>query len=594
MSLDAGGAGEVPPYASTRLIAYLGNKRALLPFLLSVFREIDGESRVAAFLDPFAGSGAVSRLARSLGWTVMANDSEEYSRAVNEAWLGVSADEAPSLFAGEGGLASAIEALNGLHPQRGDGEPPCPAPPYVAAHYAPADTATADWRRERLFYTRENALFLDRARCAIEYLRPAPGAGGAPRAAVAERALLLGLLVYEAATHANTSGVFKAYHKGFGGHGRDALGRILSPMRLEPPLLWGGPPSEVGREDAARFCAHRSADLCYLDPPYNQHQYGSNYHLLNTIARWDRPPVRDDRAEDGSLLFAAGIPPSWAESRSAFCSKRTAAAAFRELIASVDARSIALSYNTEGFVPPEELFDILSDRADVRLRSLEYVKYRGGRQSASRRSGNSEILFVARRRERPGRPSREAGAARSELAALDADLRLSRALAGPFDPSRFRALCDGGDCLAFGSGTGRILLRSYRCLLIDGGAEEARSRLDSAGKSGLAALLDGALLPDNAAACAAAAGLIEAGASERRLQDLALGWLRKLAHRGYEPEFRALAGRLGRAAASDPRGLSRLAEGLEEIGALLDARLADGRRYAQVAKRCAIPNAKKD
>ena len=319
MSLSGLGAGPsrvVPEYASTKLIAYLGNKRALLPFLLSVFGELDEEEPIARFLDPFAGSGAVSRLARSLGWKVMAGDAEEYSRAVNEAWLGVSADELPLLFAEEGGLVAVLEGLNRLHPEAGDGEPRREARPYIAAHYAPASTLAADWRRERLFYTRENAVFLDRARCAIEDLRPIRGY--MPRAYAAERALLLGLLVYEAATHANTSGVFKAYHKGFGGHGRDALGRILSPMSLEPPLLWGGPPAEVARAEAAAFCSLRSADLCYLDPPYNQHQYGSNYHLLNTIALWDRPPVRDDRRRTGRCspprAFRAGgrraAPPS--------------------------------------------------------------------------------------------------------------------------------------------------------------------------------------------------------------------------------------------------------------------------------------------
>jgi adenine-specific DNA-methyltransferase len=575
-------AREVPEYASTKLIAYLGNKRALLPFLSSVFRELDEERPISRFLDPFAGSGAVSRLARSFGWVVMANDSEEYSRAVNEAWLGVSADELPSLFAKEGGLAPTLEALNALHPERGDEEPPCAASPYIAAHYAPADTAKPDWRRERLFYTRENAVFLDRARCAIEDMRPPIGGPNPPRAGVAERALLIGLLVYEAATHANTSGVFKAYHKGFGGHGRDALGRILSPMRLERPLLWPGPPSETGREDAASFCAQRSSDLCYLDPPYNQHQYGSNYHLLNTIARWDRPPVRDDRAGDGSLLFAAGIPGAWKESRSGFCSRRTAAAAFRDLLASVDSRAIALSYNTEGLVPAEELFELLCDRADVRLRSLDYVKYRGGRQSASRRLHNSEILFIARRRESPGRPTREGmpGCVRSELAALEVDLRLSRALSGPFDPARFGALCGGGDVLSFRDGEATVELFSYRGLLVDRGGEEARSKLGSEGKAALAGLLEGALLADNASACAAAAGLIEAGASERRIQGLALGYLRKLAHRGYETEFRALAQRLQAVAGSGRPELSRLAEGLREIEALFSARLAGRRRYA--------------
>jgi adenine-specific DNA-methyltransferase len=588
-SADPSPAREIPAYASSKLIAYIGNKRALLPFLLPVFRELDEARPVSSFLDPFAGSGSVSRLARSLGWVVMANDNEEYSRAVNEAWIGVSADETPSLFVEEGGIACVFDTLNDLHPQRGDRELASPAPRYIAAHYAPSSTADADWRRERLFYTRENAVFLDRAREAIEELRPRLGVGEGSRVRRAERALLLGSLVYEAATHANTSGVFKAYHKGFGGHGRDALGRILSPMRLEVPLLWGGPPSEVGMEDAAAFCQARSADLCYLDPPYNQHQYGSNYHLLNTIARWDRPPVDDARAPDGSLLRVAGIPPSWTESRSAFCSRRTAAAAFRELLAAVDARAIILSYNTEGLVPPEELVDILSDRADVCLRSLDYVKYRGGRQSASRRSWNREILFVAKRREGLGGGACRRSSAAAELGALEADVRLARALAGPFDPERFRELCSRGDgksgrgnesgeTLLFNDGNLSVELRSYRGLVLEGGSGCAVEGLSIQGKKSLADLLEPALLPDNAAACKAAIELIEGGLCEKRMQDLALHWLRKLAHRRYEADFRALAARLHCVVDRDGGEYARLAMGLREVETLFEARLAGSRR----------------
>jgi adenine-specific DNA-methyltransferase len=581
---------EIPAYASTRLIAYIGNKRALLPFLLGVFLELDEERPIASFLDPFMGSGAVSRLARSRLWRVMASDAEEYSRAVGEAWLGVSADELPGLFSGERGLDAALASLNALHPQREDRKPERGDEPYLALHYAPARTEAADWRRERLFYTAENALFLDRARGAIEARYPR----GEPvdRRASAERSLLIGLLVYEAATHANTSGVFKAYHKGFGGHGRDALGRILSPMLLESPTLWPGLPAEVSRGDAAAFCASRSADLCYLDPPYNQHQYGSNYHLLNTIAVWDRKELRDERDASGALLHAAGIPESWKESRSAFCSAASAPGAFRELVSSIDARTIVLSYNTEGLVSPEELVDILSDGAQVSLRSASYVKYRGGRQSASRVSRNSEILFIARRAGGTvaqggveARPSQASQAeAKEELRRLAVDLRLSRALAGPFDPPALRPLCDAEGVLLFRGACAELRLATYRRLLIEDGSREAAEGLDRSDKEALASLLETALLPDNAAACAAAASLLESGLGDRRLQELALRWLRKLAYKGYEGKFRELSGRLADLAKSRPDELRKLAEELERIKELFEARLAGRSRYLSEAK----------
>ena len=261
------------------------------------------------------------------------------------------------------------------------------------------------------------------------------------------------------------------------------------------------------REDAVSFCAGRPADICYLDPPYNQHQYGSNYHLLNTIARWSRPPVGEERAPDGSLIHAAGIPPEWTQSRSAFCYKSSAAAAFRELLAAVDARYVLLSYNTEGLVEAEELFDLMSDRAELSLRSVDYVKYRGGRQSVSRRSHNREILFVARRKEGRGRPSAGEGAPRAALSGLRSDLRLARALAGPFDPKRFAASCAGGDTLRFASGGRSVELPAYRGLILEEGCGEACAELGPGEKDALAALLEPALLEDNAAACAAAAGL---------------------------------------------------------------------------------------
>jgi adenine-specific DNA-methyltransferase len=575
-------AERVPEYASTRLIAYIGNKRALLPFLRGVFLEEAARLGAASpirFLDPFAGSGAASRLARSLGWRVAANDAEEYSRAVNEAWLGVSADDLPGLFAAEGGPAAAFAALNALHPSvlgLGSSELLPEPEPYMARHYAPVDTGRADWRRERLFFTRENAVFLDRARCAIDYLRPRGGDGPAraERAARSERALLLGALLYEAATHANTSGVFKAYHKGFGGHGRDALGRILSPMSLEVPLLWGGPPSEVARGDAAEFCASRPADLCYLDPPYNQHQYGSNYHILNTLARWTRSPVSEERGSDGRFLSVSGIPGDWAESRSPYCSRSAAAAAFRGLVASIDAGVIALSYNSDGIVEPEELYDLLSDRAEVSMRSVEYVAYRGGRQSASRRSATSEILFVARRREGASRGTGAAGSMRGlELAALRARMELGRVLAGPYDPDAFERAA-GGFSFSFPvSGGGTLELQSYRGLVLETASKRACADLAPGDAESLARLLGEALATDHAAACAAAASAIEAGAEERRAQDLALSWLRKLAHRRYETQFGAAAARLAAVASARPEALQRLASGVRDIEELFARRL---------------------
>jgi adenine-specific DNA-methyltransferase len=223
------------PYLKTQLIPYIGNKRSLQGRLAQVFRRIAGgtPSPGQPFLDPFAGSGAVSRLARFLGFRVIAGDWEFYAYVLNFAHLCVGRSEGAGLFAASGGMQGVIEDLNRL---------PAPAESdlYIAQHYAPANTESADYRVERLFYTRENALRIDAIRARIESLYPGFELQGDRKK---EKFLLLAALLYQSATHTNTSGVFKACHKGFGGHSRDALSRILAPIRLQAPELVDGPPA---------------------------------------------------------------------------------------------------------------------------------------------------------------------------------------------------------------------------------------------------------------------------------------------------------------------------------------------------------------
>jgi adenine-specific DNA-methyltransferase len=432
------------PYLTEQLIAYIGNKRALLPFLhQELSRLADGGSGLV-FCDPFAGSGAVSRLARLMGFTVLCNDWERYCLAINGCHLGVAAEELPRLFPGRG-LAAVLEELNAL--------PPPPAEhAYISRHFAPRDTSAADWRTERLFYTAENAALIDSMRARIEELYP--GMPGDERKA-REKLVLLGPLLYEAATHTNTSGVFKACHKGFGGHGGDALGRILGRIRLRPPVLADSPfPSRVYCEDGEGFVSAHPAHICYLDPPYAAHQYGSNYFMLTTIAEWDRPPVSSERGPDGRFREKAGIRADWVRTRSAFCSRLTAPAAFRSLARAADCRWLCVSYSDEGILSPEELADILAETGSLSVRATTHVKYPGGRQSNTRTARTVELLLVVDRRSRTG------GRARGRAGRALLDARLARLMAGAFHPGRIhRCFSTSGPAIAApGPETPRVLL----------------------------------------------------------------------------------------------------------------------------------------
>jgi len=257
-------------YLTSQLIAYIGNKRRLLGLLYKSISTIYSDNIPSGlqFIDPFAGSGIVPRLTKKLNFEVRSNDWEDYSYVINRAYLSINKSDIPILFGSTRELSGLLDHFNNLPDPHEDEQ-------YVAKYYAPPtfDIDKVDFRKERLFYTRENALAIDKIRNEIDRLFP-PNDTSEGNQKI--RQLLIALLLYEAATHTNTSGVFKAYHKGFGGHGKDALSRILAPIKLQYPCLCNSDyPCVVYKEDANRLVKDESLgdfDMVYIDPPYNQHQ----------------------------------------------------------------------------------------------------------------------------------------------------------------------------------------------------------------------------------------------------------------------------------------------------------------------------------
>ena len=389
------------PFLAKQIIAYIGNKRRLLSLIHKALVSCcGGSARGQRFLDLFAGSGVVSRLAKAMDFRVFANDWEDYARILNRAYLEIHESDLPGMFRQYGGLSRLIEALNRL-------PDPDPEEQYIARHYSPSsfETEGNDFQRERLFYTRENGLILDRLRNRLELLYPEDACAGSPEKS-REKTLLLGILLYKAATHTNTSGVFKACHKGFGGHGREALKRILARIELEMPVLINSTfRPEIFQEDAGDFVRNlriskNRVNIAYLDPPYNQHQYGSNYHLLNTLSRWDKPAINNRLNEAGVLEEKAAIRKDWTDTRSDYCYRDKAGGAFENLLAGLEADYILLSYSTEGILPFEEILAMCSRKGSVRLETGAYTKYPGGKQSSTRSNRNIEMVIIVNTNEK--------------------------------------------------------------------------------------------------------------------------------------------------------------------------------------------------
>ncbi|MDH5680828.1 MAG: DNA adenine methylase [Spirochaetota bacterium] len=377
-------------YTESHLIAYIGNKRRLLSLIQKALErlDIDPRARETVFYDPFAGSGVVSRLAKTQGFKVIANDWEHYSYVINKAYLELNESDIPGLFEEHGDLHQVIDHLNSL-------PAPTPDKSYISRYYCPKNTENPDLINERLFYTRESGEKIDSIRYAIDQTKLHSN----KEKDNAARGLLLALLLYEGATRANTSGVFKAFHNGFGGLGKDALGRIMRPLKLPYPVLFEGKhDSKVFKQCANRLTKKLKSrirvDVAYLDPPYNQHQYGSNYHLLNTIALHDKPQVNEAIYINGKKVDKSAIRKDWVNTRSTYCYRDSALRDFEELIDNMNARYILVSYSIDGIIPFDDMLNCLSRRGMLSIVTSEYTKYRGGKQSLTTEKSNIEFLLL--------------------------------------------------------------------------------------------------------------------------------------------------------------------------------------------------------
>ena len=372
-------------YLKENLIAYIGNKRRLLPFIENVFLEIlDKDKNVKTALDLFAGSGSVSRLLKTLDLEVYSNDWEYYSYILNYAHIHINIEDTKNMFLHTGGLQNTIETINNIYRIKNKDR-------YISKYYSPKNDYNPDLKNERLFYTQYNGTKIDIIRHNIEELYKNNAINQK------EYFYLIASLIYEAATHTNTSGVFKAFHSGFGGRNKDALNRILTPISLKELPLYNGKNGYVSMLDANEFAIKnkdKKFDLVYLDPPYNQHQYGSNYHLLNTIALWDKPKINKNIYINGKKTDKGGIRKDWIKTKSDYCYKKTAKNSLINLLENINANHIVMSYSTDGIIEFDDLISILENKGDLKIATSEYVKYRGAKRSIVNKTKNIEYLFI--------------------------------------------------------------------------------------------------------------------------------------------------------------------------------------------------------
>jgi adenine-specific DNA-methyltransferase len=306
--------------------------------------------------DVFTGSGIVARRCKQFSRLLIVNDLEKYAAVTGECYLSNKNEiDMPFLKEIYNNLLTSAANIT-------DNEG------IITKLYAPKDDNNIQ-RDERVFYTRRNAMYIDTMRNLIEAI-PSQ-----------YQKFFLAPLIAEASVHANTSGVFKGFHKNkktgigqFGGSNNDALYRIKGDIVLPFPVfsnfdcgytVYNGDSNAIVKEAP-------EVDLAYLDPPYNQHPYGSNYFMLNVILENKYPKGISD---------VSGIPHNW--NRSAYNKKQYAYNALSDLVTDIKAKYILISFNSEGFITLDEMKNMLQRSGRVQVLETSYNTFRGCRNLSS-------------------------------------------------------------------------------------------------------------------------------------------------------------------------------------------------------------------
>jgi len=359
-------------YLCRQLLTYIGNKRALLGHIGRAVEQVKrrlGKPRLRVF-DAFSGSGVVSRLLKAHASLLISNDLEDYAAVIGRCYL---RNRSTVDLAALAQIIADFNARVSAPMPRG----------FIEELYAPKDENRIT-REDRVFYTQANARRLDNYRRLID------------TAPTELRDLLLGPLLSKASVHANTAGVFKGFYKNgetgvgqFGGSGSDALHRILGEIKLEVPVLSNFECEyHVHQEDTNTLAPKLpQLDLAYIDPPYNQHPYGSNYFMLNLLVHYKRPH---------HVSRVSGIPTDWR--RSGYNVRSRSLPLLAQLLKSIDAPFLLISFSNEGFISPEQMRSLLDTIGSVDAFEVPYNAFRGSRKLNNRPIHVTEQLFLVERR----------------------------------------------------------------------------------------------------------------------------------------------------------------------------------------------------
>jgi adenine-specific DNA-methyltransferase len=338
------------------MIKYIGSKRVLVPWIVSVIQHVNRVSPVETIVDLFSGSGRVGHALKKEGFKVHSNDLYGYAFVIAKCLV-----ESDASRYTRQKIEPLLAELNAL-----EGE---------------AGYFTNEFCVESAFFKEKNGMRVDAARKRIDELAPTDPL---------LHSILLTSLMLAADRVDSTTGLQMAFLKAY-------APRAENDLKLVYPDLVDGT-GKATQEDAIELAPQLNADLVYLDPPYNQHSYLSNYHIWETLVLNDSPAAYGmaRKREDCKVR------------KSPFNFKREALPAMAALVKRLDVPHLLVSFSDEGFYGIDDIEKVLQERGGyIRKMARPHRRYIGARIGIYNQKGvkvgkvshvnNREFLLLATR-----------------------------------------------------------------------------------------------------------------------------------------------------------------------------------------------------
>ncbi|OQC60185.1 MAG: Modification methylase FokI [Bacteroidetes bacterium ADurb.Bin012] len=347
---------------------YIGSKKSLLQFLEeSIYQIVDKKD--FTFLDLFAGTGIVGQHFKSKGHKVTANDLQYYSFVLNKNYI--ENHQILKFIKLENELEDlknidykkradfVCKYLDNLELKEG----------FVYKNYCLGGTKNNEF--ERQYFSDENGKKVDTIREKIEEWK------NENKINDNEYYFLLATLIENIDKVANTASVYGAFLK-------QLKKSAQQNFSMKPAnFVLNDNEHNVYNEDIENLIETVQGDVLYLDPPYNHRQYAPNYHLLETIAKYDNPKIKGK----------TGLR-DYSEQKSKFSQKKDVLKSFENIIQKAKVKYIFLSYNNEGLMTEEEVKAIMSKRGKYGVFKKEYSRFKADKTENRNHVASSVVEYL--------------------------------------------------------------------------------------------------------------------------------------------------------------------------------------------------------